>query len=175
MCAKASRLGRDSVPERSTIAFDVRYVNDRYHGIGRYAYHLIEALTRLDERRRYVLYYHPNYRNSRFDLRALGRRANVELRPIHLPLYLPVEHVVWPILLRLSGAALFHSPYVVLPVLARIPLVMTVHDLIFERFPAYMPRRWLRAFYRLQLKVGLQRAAAVVTVSRATRNDLVAH
>ena len=31
-----------------TVAFDARYVNDRYHGIGRHAYNLLEALTRLD-------------------------------------------------------------------------------------------------------------------------------
>ena len=31
-----------------TVAFDARYVNDKYHGIGRHAYNLLEALTRLD-------------------------------------------------------------------------------------------------------------------------------
>src|SRR5437867_4545275 len=110
-----------------TVAFDARYVNDRFHGIGRHAYNLLDALTQLDPDRRYLAYYHPGYRNTRFDMEKLSERPNVELRPIRLPLYLPSEQLVWPLLLARARVDLFHSPYVVLPLLARIRLVMTVH------------------------------------------------
>src|SRR5215472_16527494 len=115
-----------------TVAFDARYVNDRYHGIGRHAYNLLDALTRLDSDRRYLVYYHPDYRNARFDIEKLKERSNIELRPIRLPLYLPSEQLIWPTLLARAQADLFHSPYVVLPLLARIKSAMTVHDLILE-------------------------------------------
>src|SRR5579871_6867176 len=94
-----------------TVAFDARYVNDRYHGIGRHAYNLLDALTRLDTARRYLAYYHPDYQNTRFDMEKLKRRPNVELRPIRLPLYHLREQFSWPVLLAKSGADLFHSPY----------------------------------------------------------------
>src|SRR5437870_7352680 len=109
-----------------TVAFDARYMSDRYHGIGRHAYNLLYALTRLDPDRRYLAFYHPDYPNSRFKTEMLKERSNVELRPIRLPLYLPGEQFVWPLLLARARADLFHSPYVALPLLARTRSVMTV-------------------------------------------------
>ena len=158
-----------------TVAFDARYVNDRYHGIGRHAYHLLEALTRLDPDRRYLAYYHPGYRNTRFDMETLRKRSNVELRPIRLPLYLPGEQLAWPILLWRARADLFHSPYVVLPFLARIRLIMTVHDLIFEHHPEYRPRSYLQRFYRPATQLGTKRADLVLTVSESTGRDVQAY
>jgi glycosyltransferase involved in cell wall biosynthesis len=158
-----------------TVAFDARYVNDRYHGIGRHAYNLLDALTRLDPGRRYLAYYHPGYRNTRFNMETLRGRSNVELRPIRLPLYLPSEQLVWPILLARARVDLFHSPYVVLPFLARIRLIMTVHDLVFELHPEYRPRSYLQRFYRPVTQLGIQRADLVLTVSESTGRDVQAY
>lgn len=155
-----------------TVAFDARYVNDRYHGIGRHAYNLLEALTRLDLDRRYLVYYHPSYRNTRFNMETLRKRSNVELQPIRLPLYLPSEQLVWPILLARARADLFHSPYVVLPLLAHSRLIMTVHDLIFERYPEYRLRSPLQRFYHPITQLGKKRADLVLTVSESTSRDV---
>jgi len=158
-----------------TVAFDARYVNDRYHGIGRHAYNLLDALTRLDSGRRYLVYYHPGYCNTRFNMESLRERSNVELRPIRLPLYLPNEQLIWPILLTRARVDLFHSPYVVLPFLTRIRSVMTVHDLIFERHPEYRPRSYLQRFYRPVTQLGTKRADLVLTVSESTARDVQAY
>lgn len=156
----------------NVVAFDARYMNDQYHGIGRYAYNLFEALTRLDPNRCYIAYYNPGYRNSRFNMEALEERPNVRLRPIRLPLYLPGEQFVWPVLLARAQADLFHSPYVTLPLLARTKLVMTVHDLIFELHPEYRPQSYLQRFYRPVTQLGIKRADLVLTVSEATSRDI---
>jgi glycosyltransferase involved in cell wall biosynthesis len=158
-----------------TVAFDARYVNDRYHGIGRHAYNLLDALTKLDPDRRYIAYYHPGYRNTRFNMATLRERSNVELRSVRLPLYLPGEQLVWPIVLARAGADLFHSPYVVLPLLARIRTALTVHDLIFEQYPEYRPRSPLQRFYRPVTYLGIKRADLALTVSEATSRDLHAY
>ena len=158
-----------------TVAYDARYVNDQFHGIGRHAYNLLGALTRLDPDRRYLAYHHPGYRNTRFHMEALEERSNVELRPIQLPLYLPSEQLVWPFLLARARADLFHSPYVVLPLLAHIRSVMTVHDLIFERHPEYRPRSYLQRFYRPVTQLGIKRADRVLTVSESTSRDIQAY
>jgi glycosyltransferase involved in cell wall biosynthesis len=158
-----------------TVAFDARYVNDRYHGIGRHAYNLLDALTRLDPDRRYLAYYHPGYRNTRFNMEILQERSNVELRPVRLPLYLPGEQLVWPVLLEQARADLFHSPYVVLPLLARIKSVLTVHDLILERHSEYRPRSYLQGFYGPVTRLGTMRADLVLTVSESTSRDIQAY
>lgn len=155
-----------------TVAFDARYINDRYHGIGRYAYNLLDALAKLDPDRRYLAFYHPDYPNTRFNIETLREHDNVELRPIRLPLYTPREQFIWPSLLSRSQADLFHSPYVALPLLARIKSVLTIHDLIFERYQEYRPRGILKHFYGPVTQLGVNRADLILTVSEATKHEI---
>jgi glycosyltransferase involved in cell wall biosynthesis len=154
------------------IAFDARYVNDQYHGIGRHAYNLLDALTRFDAHRRYLAFYNPDYPNSRFSMEALKARANIELRPIRLPLYSPQEQIVWPLLLAQEGVDLFHSPYVLLPLLAPVKSLITVHDLIFERHPEYRTKGYLQKFYRPIMQINIKRASSILTVSESTARDI---
>ena len=154
------------------IGFDGRYINDRYHGIGRVAYSLLEAMLRVDDEYDFIIYIHPGYRNSRFDINSLTSYGHAQIREVRVPLLVPTEQFLWPIILARDHVDLFHSPYVVGPVFGRTPTIVTVHDLIFERFPALMPRRTLRQAYRLLAAASIRHAAAVVTVSSATRVDL---
>jgi len=53
----------------------------------------------------------------------------------------------------------------------RKPVVVTVHDLAFKRYPDTAPhgtRRWLR-----QLEAALRRATCVIAVSQSTKRDLI--
>ena len=159
----------------ATVGFDARYINDRYHGIGRHAYGLLEALTRLDSSSEFVVYVNPSYSNTRFDLGVIGGRRNVRLKPATWPLYSVMEQLRWPATLVHDQVSIFHSPYVTVPVLAPARLLLTIHDLIFERFPQYMPRRAYRTLYRAQLRMAIQRASAVLTVSQATAIELANH
>ncbi len=70
------------------IGFDGQFINDRYHGIGRYAYNLFEAVTRKDAGKTFVLFV-GNGENSRFDLQSLTKRPNVEVKRGPKPLYAP--------------------------------------------------------------------------------------
>jgi len=153
------------------IAFDARYINDRYHGVGRYAFRLLEAMVAAAPAHTFIVF-RGRERDSRFDWDALAARPNLELRDGPWPLYWPQEQILWPRLLRQSRADLFHSPYFVAPLLAPCPVVITVHDLIFDRYPAYMPWGWARPYYRLLMTWGTRRAWRVVAVSRSTATDL---
>jgi len=51
-------------------------------------------------------------------------------------------------------------------------LVVTVHDLAFDRFPSLFPREW-RLLYRLGLRAAVRRADVIVTPSRNTAEDVV--
>jgi glycosyltransferase involved in cell wall biosynthesis len=164
-------------PER--IAFDARYVNDRYHGIGRYAFRLLEALVletreqaaRGGPQRTFVVFRGPGD-NSRFDWLTLAGQSNVEFRRGPWPLYWPQEQLLWPWRLRRDKIDLFHTPYFAAPLLASCPVIVTVHDLIFDRYPEYMPSAWSRPYYRLLMAASIRRARKVIAVSQATAADL---
>jgi glycosyltransferase involved in cell wall biosynthesis len=95
------------------------------------------------------------------------RHVAVPLRTIHLSWRawsLPrAEHLTGPV-------DLVHSLDLVPPP-TRVPLVMTVHDLVTSELPALHASR-ARRMQQAQLD-GLERAAAVLTVSRAVADSLV--
>lgn len=159
--------------EPSRIAFDARYVSDRYHGIGRAAFRLLEALVEAAPERTFVVF-RGRAPDSRFDWESLARRPNVELHAGPWPLYWPHEQLLWPWLLRRARIDLFHSPYFVAPLLAGCPVLITIHDLIFDRYPEAMPQQWARPYYRALTQWSVRRARVVLTVSQATAADLAA-
>lgn len=55
---------------------------------------------------------------------------------------------------------------------AGIPSVVTIHDLIFERFPSFYPAVD-RAIYRLKFRSAARRATLVIAASAETQRDLV--
>jgi glycosyltransferase involved in cell wall biosynthesis len=157
--------------ELRRVAVDARYLNDRYHGIGRFGFRLLEALVETAPQVTFVLF-RGRAADGRFDWAALASRPNVETRPGPWPLYWPHEQLLWPGLLRRARADLFYSPYFVAPLLAAVPATITIHDLIFERYPEYMPQAWARPYYRQLMGRSLARASRVIVPSQATAADL---
>ncbi len=83
------------------------------------------------------------------------------------------RHLVrWPMRGLLPGARLFHATEHLLPPLGDLPTVLTVHDLIFERFPAYH-KRSNYLYLRAAMPIFCRRASAVIAISESTRQDLI--
>jgi glycosyltransferase involved in cell wall biosynthesis len=93
-------------------------------------------------------------------IRSLYPRWNLTARPA-----LPVA---------IRSADLIHamSASAVPPTARGQRLVVTVHDLAFDRYPKLFPRTW-RIMYRLGLRAAVRRADAIVTPSRATAEDVL--
>ena len=72
---------------------------------------------------------------------------------------------------RLGAGGIYHATEHLLPWLAR-PSVMTVHDLIFERFPQHHTLT-NRAFLRVAMPLFVRRADAIIAVSRHTKRDIL--
>ena len=127
---------------------------------------------------------------------ALSRRTDVEIKGLaawHLnqpsPNYQPsieVQRLLWPrpvlyecwsrILrpkLKTEGHHLIHSTTIVAPPPGAAPMVVSVHDLAFRRFPERFPKRSRKLFERCWQRV-LERADAVLCPSAATSADLLA-
>lgn len=89
----------------------------------------------------------------------------------------PLFRIVWeqtglPIVLAVRRIDVFHGPNFTVPLLTRVPCVVTVHDLAFLKFPDQLPttrRIWLIAATRMSVR----KAKCVIVVSRNTSDDLV--
>ena len=73
----------------------------------------------------------------------------------------------------LPGATLFHATEHLLLPLRGIPTVLTVHDLIFRRYPAHHKRlnRW---YLNATMPLFCRRAGHIITVSEQSRRDVIA-
>jgi glycosyltransferase involved in cell wall biosynthesis len=74
----------------------------------------------------------------------------------------------------LPDAQLFHSTEHLLMPLHGVPTVLTVHDLIYKLYPAYHKKLnyW---FLNLAMPLFCRRAAAIIAVSEAGRQDIIDH
>ena len=144
------------------VSFDMTPAISGSTGIARYATHLTAALEQLSvEVRRF----------------AVGRRAfPLPPQTTHIPVPARLlerwwRAVPWPAIEQLTGSTdLVHASGLLMP-RTRRPLVLTVHDIAALRHPELHPARHVRQ-QRAQL-AALARASVVVTVSRATADDLV--
>ncbi len=67
----------------------------------------------------------------------------------------------------------FHAPHYVFPLMLPCPGVVTVHDCIHLRFPGQLPNPAAALYARLMIRRAVRSADRVITVSNATRADLV--
>jgi alpha-1,3-rhamnosyl/mannosyltransferase len=149
------------------IVVDGRYISDYFPGIGRYTYNLVRTLRDIAPEHHYTLLVNPLQANSRFDLTGIAQ-AITEARPFTL-------REQWEVSLRLRRlrADVYHTPYYIAPYLVPGPMVVTVHDAISSRYPQYMPGLLPRISYEVAMRMALGAARRVITVSRASRDDLI--
>ena len=166
---------RNSPAQRgATVIFDGRYIQDRYHGIGRYAFHLVRELAALSPDHSFEVLADPAAPNTRFDFASLEEMANVQVRQVSLPLFSLKEQVALPRVLRAYRSALYHTPYFAVPWLVPTDAqsIVTVHDCIFERDSRYMPKPWARIYYRLLMRASMRRSRLVAVPSKSTAADV---
>jgi glycosyltransferase involved in cell wall biosynthesis len=157
---------------RPHVIFDGRYIQDRYHGIGRYAFHLLSEAAACAPGLRFGVLRDPSLPDTRFDWAELLALPNISVEEVRAPLFGAREQLALTRTLVSNRAALYHTPYFALPWILPSRGLATVHDCIFEHDPRYMPRRWARAYYRLLMSASLARARAVFVPSKATAADV---
>jgi glycosyltransferase involved in cell wall biosynthesis len=73
---------------------------------------------------------------------------------------------------RACQANVLHVPAMLAPVRSSLPVVVNIHDLAILRFPAKF-RRWHRTFTNYLLPRVARSATAIVSLSEATKRDLI--
>lgn len=139
-------------------------------GVGRYVDELVPELVRagvdlvLVTQARDV----GHYRSLAPGAEVISAPKAVERRPVRL-LW---EQVGLPALVRRVRPDVLHSPHYTLPVLAGVPVVVTLHDATFFTTPE-LHLRSKAVFFRTAIRLASRRAARLVVPSRATRDEVV--
>ena len=140
------------------VGIDARKIAD--FGIGTYIRGLLGALVELRLGDEYVA----------FAPHGLELPRGVEHVAVDAPHYSVRELFVLGRAADRAGLDLFHAPHYVVP-FTRVPLAVTIHDLIHLRHPRRNPLAPLYA--RTMIGRAVRKARVVMTVSEAVRRDLV--
>lgn len=159
--------------ERPLICVDCRYLGPKPSGIGETVQALVDHLPSAAPDLRFLF-----LRNSQRTER-LSNAANVTERAVGFPVNGPQTMWALPHLVDLNGVSLFHSPSNILPAGLAMPSVTTIHDIMWLTNPAWCNAGpWGRIealFYANGIKRALRRSARIVTVSTASRDEMIAY
>lgn len=144
----------------------------RRAGISHYVEQVLIQLGQIDHSNHYSV-----YTTRGLDQHTLGLPDNFRVIPSRFPTINPRVRIPWeqllaPLLLRRSGADLFHGVHSVVPVSCPVPSVVTVHDLAFIRFPQTF-RAYNRIYLDVATRLSVRRAARILVVSEHTRREVI--
>jgi glycosyltransferase involved in cell wall biosynthesis len=132
----------------------------RSAGVHQYIYHLLRHLGQVEDGLTYTVLLGEGELPPDVALRVLQSR---------LPTSRPAWRILWeqlaqPRVLRQIEANLVHGPVFVGPLLASCPMVITIHDLSFFRFPAlFRPAK--RLYLKVVTRLSARRARRLIAVS----------
>ncbi|RME57267.1 MAG: hypothetical protein D6780_08730, partial [Candidatus Dadabacteria bacterium] len=144
------------------VLLDARKISDG--GIGSYTVNLAEALIN----------------SGKVNLTLIVRKKNslpffswlkkVSLLELDIKPYSVEEMFVMPYKLEQNSFDLLHVPHYTLPFGAKIPTVVTIHDLIHISHPE---KRYYPYVAKPLISSAVKRASEVIAVSKATRDELL--
>ena len=143
------------------IGIDVRKEWDG--GIGRYIRNLMEGLLKSEEVTELHAWAKPDSGILRRGERKLISDAE------NAGLYRIYEQISLRKKVHQASVDLFHSPHYIVPFSLRIPLIVTVHDIIHLVFPKNFLHQW---FARMQIGYAVRSARVIITPSAFSKNEL---
>jgi glycosyltransferase involved in cell wall biosynthesis len=160
------------------IGIDIRCLAEgRRTGVEEYTLNFLEHLFQKDQKNAYVLFFN-SFHAAKIDFSWLTKYPNVKIKRLSLPnklLNFSLWYLNWPKLDTLVGGAdIFFMPNIIFGgVSRRSKLIVTVHDLSFERYPETFSRvrRVWHAF--VNPRRICQQADKIIAVSESTKNDIV--
>jgi glycosyltransferase involved in cell wall biosynthesis len=155
-------------PARKHIVIDARVVvHNQSHGIARYTDELIRNLKNIASPFDFTLLVN---RNSPFLNQTWPE--HVKLRVLRTSWINFLGQIELLVHLNELKPDLFHSPSFIVPLLSRVPLVTTIHDLnhvvLSENYSIFH-----RLYYSVLLAKKIKRSKAVITVSSFSKNEIV--
>lgn len=166
------------------IGIDARLWNQT--GVGRYIRNLVIELQKIDKKNEYTLF----VRNEDYDEIQNSSRLNRDkiqnnrwqIVRTDIKWHTVSEQIKFASILNKQKLDLVHFPYFSVPVFYNKPFIVTIHDLIINHFPTgkastlAFPIYKIKLFaYKLIIKKAAQKAKKIITVSNATKEEIVDH
>lgn len=157
------------------IGFDAKRAFNNFTGLGNYSRTLLETLSNDYPENEYHLFTPKLSDDVRLDF--IKKQPSIT---VHTPpQYLHKIHAVWRSYfiknaIEKAGIDIFHGLSHELPLVLpkKVKTVVTIHDLIHERYPEYYP--FLdRKIYTLKFKRACEKADVVVAISEQTKQDII--
>jgi len=141
-----------------------------------YTLNLLQNLFEIDKDNEYVLFFN-SWKKSKADFSWIEKYGNVALKKFQIPnklLNLSFWYLGWPKIDALVGGAdiVFMPNLIFGSVSAKTRLIITIHDLSYERYPEYfsLKRRFWHTF--INPKKLCKRADKIIAVSKSSGNDI---
>ena len=158
-------------PARTRLAIDARVLDDRYHGIGRVTFELINALI-VEDRFELVLFFNSSQRSERYDLAPVLSHPLVHKASFDHAVSSPLQYVFWPAALRKARVDCVLFPYHIGAALVSRPRrYAIIHDCIFESNAEFALDRRASALYKILTRV-VTRTSTILTPSKASADEL---
>jgi glycosyltransferase involved in cell wall biosynthesis len=158
---------------RPVVGIDCRYLGPRPSGIAQTVRALVEFVPGLAPDLNFLLLRSPAHCGR------LSDAANVQETVVPEAANGPATMWWLPQVVDLSAVSLFHATFNIMPAGLKVPCVTTVHDLMWLTHPHWCnPRptgRLQALFHGHGIKRALRHAAAIATVSEASRAEILAH
>jgi glycosyltransferase involved in cell wall biosynthesis len=153
------------------IVIDARYVRERPSGIGAMVQAIVERVPRLMPEESFLLLTHPRANHP------ISGEPNVQERVVRAEANGPITLALLSQAVDLRGARLFHATYNIMPAGLSMPVVTTIHDVMWLSHPQLCrsPGPWghvEQAFYGQGLRQALRGSARLIAVSEATRREI---
>lgn len=150
------------------IGIDAHCIGQRKGGNETYTINLVKHLSLLEPNGDEYIAYLTDAGMRQYDIFLNGRMTKRLIRPSNPYLRIPFGFALEDRRRRLD---VFHAQYF-LPFNLRCKTVLTVHDIIYERFPQFYTSTDLRR-NRLGIPSSCRRADHIIAVSECTKRDLV--
>jgi len=177
-------MNGDAARRKTRIAIDARWIFREISGIGAYTRELMRRLPGLRPDIEFVFLFTDSAVESRTE-KEVGLHGMVNVTTARVPysVFSPRSQLDLPGVLRELGVTVFHAPNYMIPYRAfprersgPIRCVTTIHDVIPLLFPGHAPRsKKTRLFplFRRLIRETARRADAILTVSEASRRDII--
>ncbi|HWS83158.1 MAG TPA: glycosyltransferase family 1 protein [Ktedonobacteraceae bacterium] len=155
------------------IGINALFFQSRATGSAQYMIHLIDALAHIDQQNEYILL-------GPKPVQQTGQHSfpyQVHPVPGFAARNENIEKVIWeqltaPHAARNAEVDLFHIPYFAPPLFTRTPTIVTIHDVIPLRLPAYQLGSKVKAYMSLVSRAA-HRATMIITVSQHAKQDMI--